>query len=557
MSLDLDNLQDAYILSFYSSLDCPRSLACWLMYSQKEHLQLARLSFDPLDYNDYTSLSDSLAATKFLAKAEFLQTGLNLPEEAKAKFLECEQHCATVNNNIRRNRYKNIYSAGILSGAARKIERLLGKVDADEFLNACNWGPGATTLLPRRLASNSEKFSVERKITADAYHFVKDWFHIAFPHWEMVFEIDPNAKVITVPKDAKTDRTIAIEPGLNLFFQKGIGTLLRKRLRNVGIDLNSQRHNQELARLGSKFNHLATVDFSSASDTISNEIVKQLLPSSWYSLLKAFKSNSGLFGKELIVFEKFSSMGNGFTFELESLIFYVIAVCVCEQLDLENPVVSVYGDDVILPSIACDLFYDVSADLGFTVNRSKSYTSGDYRESCGEHFYRGARVKPIFQKEALNGQTAVLKAANSVRRLANRRNYYGCDARLRACWQLLVRYLGAKAPRISEGYGDLGIIENFDESRDHAVRAKHGVEGYLVRVWAVQAVQRYVDSPGLLLSKLKAIESSRTKVNFLTDLGDASSIGSEIGNNLPMPGRIRYAKIRVSVPVWHDLGPWV
>lgn len=554
MSLDLTALQDVYIQKFYENLDTPRSLMCYMLYRNREYKQLVSLEFDPLFYNDVGNARDALAATKFLSKATFLQTGNDLKEEAKKTFFAAEAGCAETNFNIKRNLFKQAGSLSVLLYAARKISDILGSFVAEEFVDSCNWGPGATTLLPRRVASHPEKFSSERRITSVAYDFVKPWFRAAYPNWDMMFEINGSAKIITVPKNAKTDRTISIEPGMNLWFQKGIGKMIRTRLKRVGIDLNTQSHNQEKARLGSKFETLATIDFSSASDTVSYEIVRELLPPEWFNVLNVFRSSYGLFDGELVVYNKFSSMGNGFTFELESLIFYAIASACCMLHGLNEKEVSVFGDDVIVPSIVVDTFRDISKDLGFTVNEKKSYSSSYYRESCGSHFWNGRDIKPIFLKESFDGQTSILKAANNLRRFAHSRNNSGCDHSLRCSWQILADALGPKCPRISDGYGDIALVENFDESGASRTRCEHGVEGYLVRVWAVQAVNKYVSNPGLHLTKLKAAGTSKTIRPF--EKVEKSLEAMSIGNEIPMPGHTVYSRMRVHVPHWADLGPW-
>lgn len=559
LSLDNETLQEEYFLSFYESLDCARSLTCAILLRYNEYEQLVNLDFDPMVCKSFSDARDTLAATKFLSKAEFLQIdNIDKKKVALDKFREAEAQCKETNVRISRYRFSNPYTLSILSRMARKIEFVLGDFAPDEFIDACNWGPGATTLLPRRRATYPEKFSVERRITAEGYDFVKPWFHLAFPHWEMTFEIDGLAKIITVPKNAKTDRTIAIEPGLNLFFQKGIGAMISKRLKWEGVDLNDQRHNQRLSRLGSKFGRIATVDFSSASDTIASRLVQEVFPPRWFGLMDAFRSRFGrISSEEVVTYSKFSSMGNGFTFEMESLLFYTMAFAVCEYLGLETNELSVFGDDVILPVDAYDLFAEVSADLGFTVNLKKSYSYSSYRESCGAHWWNGLDIKPIFQKEVLNGKASLLKAANNVRRYAHSRNDFGCDRRLLRCWHVLVNYLGVETPRISDGYGDIGLIENIDGPGVVLLSNSHGWEGNFVRVWALQAVKRKFDGPGLLLTKLKAVGSSLSDHSSYLRSDIKLSDGASIGNDLPLPGRTKLSKIRVFIPRWRDLGPWV
>jgi len=554
MDISTTTATDVYVFDFLSSIDHPRALTVWLLYSSKEHDQLVELEWHPSDYLDVASGADSLAATKFLSKATFLSCKYNLREEALKKFFDAENQCRQTNSRIRRYAFNFESTWTLLAKAKVLTESILGEVDAEEFISSCDWGPGATTLIRRRHSCIPTKFSFERRITPLCYDFIASWFRVAFPHWEPDFEPFGASKVVTVPKNAKTDRTIAIEPGLNLWFQKGAGTVIRSRLRSCGVDLREgQSHNQKKCRIAAKFNKLATVDFSSASDTISLALVEELLPSKWVALLSALRSPYGLLDNSLVYFEKFSSMGNGFTFELETLIFYVLAVVCCKALGI-RPDVSVYGDDVILPSSAYGMYTTLCADLGFTVNLKKSYSSGYYRESCGSHYWNGADIKPIFQKEPLDGATAKLKAANALRRYAHRRNTFGCDGSYRACWSALARSIGKNTPLISDGYGDSGLVVNFDEARAVVTKAKHGVEGYYTRVWAVLAKEKFFDNKGMLLSKLHSIGKSHDVDNFVANkLREAAGLG----NSTPLPGRIRHVKLRMLIPRWVELGPWL
>lgn len=555
MSLDINALHDVYIVEFFESLDCPRALTCWLLYTHGEHKQLADLDFNPYFYIDFCHARDSLAATKFLSKATFLKTGNDLEKVALDGFFLAEAICKETNQRIRGSRFENPLTSSILMSMGFKISNILGRIDADEFIDSCNWGPGSTTLLRRSVATHPNKFAVERRITAEAYEFVRPWFHLAYPSWDMMFEINGLSKIVTVPKNAKTDRVIAIEPGINLWFQKGIGAVIRKRLKYNGVDLNDQGVNQKRARLGSLTNRLATVDFSMASDTIAYALVEEILPRDWFGLLRAFRTSSGSVGKDAHHFYKFSSMGNGFTFELESLIFYSLAVACCDYLGVDSIGTSVFGDDVVLPSVVYDLFCEISKDLGFTVNRSKSYSSSDYRESCGSYYWRGTSIKPIYHKVSFDGQLSVVKSANALRLFSYDREYPYCDRRFEQLWTKLVGYLGIKFPRVPRSFGDLGIIDSFDNTADYRTPAMNGYEGYFIKIHAVRAVESDFFGKGLLLSKLKALgsRSELIEVNYLEQFSSRHSGG----NSIPLPGQIRYVKKRVLIQQWDEIGPWV
>ena len=130
-----------------------------------------------------------------------------------------------------------------------------------------------------------------------------------------------------VPKTTSIARTICTEPTLNMWFQLGVGRILERRLRSFfGIDLaNQQDRNRALARAGSMMGRLDTLDLESASDSIANKVVEYLLPRSMLLWLRYFRSPATrLPNKEVVPLEMISSMGNGYTFPLQTLIFAAI-----------------------------------------------------------------------------------------------------------------------------------------------------------------------------------------------------------------------------------------
>jgi len=99
--------------------------------------------------------------------------------------------------------------------------------------------------------------------------------------------------------------------------------------------------------------------------------------------------------------EKFSSMGNGFTFPLETLIFWGLAASCCEN----NSDASVYGDDIVIPTDKYDLLVEVLQVCGFEVNVGKSYNTGLFRESCGKDYFSGIDVRPTYPRGWVSGQS--------------------------------------------------------------------------------------------------------------------------------------------------------
>jgi len=200
-----------------------------------------------------------------------------------------------------------------------------------------------------------------------------------------------------------TDRPIAIGPTVNVLLQKGIGNFIRSKLKRIGLDLRrSQTKHRELAKKASIDGSLATVDLRSASDTISWRAVIDLLPFDWFDMLDKCRSKEYCIDGNWYPYQKFSAMGNGYTFELETLIFYSLAFSVTKYLGLDTNDVSVYGDDIILPNEATPLLYRVLESFGFMINKEKSFCSGPFRESCGGDFFSGTDVRGFYVKERLS-----------------------------------------------------------------------------------------------------------------------------------------------------------
>jgi len=536
-----------FVRDFLSALDCPRSLMVWLLFDSNEHDQLSKLSWNPSDYNSLSDARDSLSASKILSKADFLETSFDREKIAMEGFWSAETQCRIANRRIASRTFENKSTDAILHRMSGLIARFLGDFDAEEFVESCGWGPGATLAVKASMCTQPKKFDAERQTTAEALTFFGPWISSAYPLWwgeADCFSVVPGNKVITVPKNAKTDRVIAIEPGMNSWFQKGIGSMIRRRLRRNGIDLNHQSHNQQRAWEGSKFDSLATVDFSAASDTVSKAIVEEVIPGDWLTLMRAFRSSYGEINGSLHRYEKFSSMGNGYTFELESLIFYALALATCEHVGVDTSRVSVYGDDVIIPVEAYDAYCSFSKDLGFTVNVEKSYSSTPFRESCGSFYWSGYDIKPIYLKGKLDDHRKTLRAANMVRILAHRRaSRLGCDRNLLPCWKRLVGGLGEKTPYVPHTSGDIGIIGNLSEAFDSRYpprRAKCGFEGFRVRALIDRPAILETDSLGLLLFRLKQIGTAEL----------------EYRNTVPMPRRTVERLSTIHVPLWEDLGDW-
>lgn len=214
------------------------------------------------------------------------------------------------------------------------------------------------------------------------------------------------SRLSTVPKNEETERTIAIEPSGNMALQLAAGMYLEGALRYIGLDIRSQQEKNKLAaKYGSIENSLATIDLKSASDMISLELVRALLPADWYSLLLRLRSSEiempdGSYQELHMV----STMGNGFTFPLMTLVITAIIYAVrCTTGNPRNRIdwtkTWVFGDDIIIPSSEYSAVCTALEQAGLVVNHDKSFSDGPFRESCGGDYYKGVDVTPFYVKD--------------------------------------------------------------------------------------------------------------------------------------------------------------
>ncbi len=481
-------------------------------------------------------------------------TAYNPRKEAKDKFLAYELRCRSSNQAIRRLRGGgNPYLQAVLLTAQHKISKVLGRFDFEELLRVSRWGPGVTSSCKGLDVSSSAKFTSRPDVTREFLSRGRLLMPL-LPSWSALLAdqdygviCNPMMPVVRgnrisfVPKTAKVHRVIAVEPHVNVFFQNGLGQMIRRRLlKRASIDLNDQSLNQRLAKLGSLTNDLATIDLEGASDTICIELVRDLLPEDWFSWLDAARSHRGTLDNEEIRYEKFSSMGNGATFDLESLIFWALSSAVVDIEGYNSYWVNVFGDDIVIPSGCYGKVTEVLESVGFLVNKEKSFHDGPFRESCGKDYFRGVDVRGIYLKDRPSVVFDWIKIANQIRLLAHRwAQGNGCDRRLKPAWDYALKQIPEKARRfVPKGFESNGLIGNWDEaSPTLKSRLPDGWEGYAVKAFGVSPIKRLKQHRSLVTSGVHKI--------------------GEAGNMIPLRDRTKYREVSLLVPEWHDVGPWV
>jgi len=436
---------DSYVLtdqiaSIFAKAAGPYSRELNKLVQEKDYAGLVNLE---LDYSRSGNASDVYASRQVLAlyqKRDDLSIGVDKEAVALSKFLECEQICKETNSRLSRGLLlgdENPYVGRVFHYARRKIAAILGTVPELADLQFA-YGPGANTNC-RKITSARWKLSAKPACSANMissideilseiplYRDLHSKFELEIALTDDSIELVNSCEIVDVtvspgelmfvPKSAKTHRSIIVEPSLNSLVQKGYGTFLKQRLKRAGVDLYDQTRNKRLAQRASIDNSLATIDLSSASDTISKELVSQLLPLDWYLRLSACRTSEVFYKNwdEPLHLHKFSSMGNGYTFELESLLFYALTWAVCRVEEIQ-PFVSVYGDDIICPTSIYTRLSEVFQYCGFSINDRKSFITGPFRESCGADFLNGVNVRPYYQKTTWSYSTLVCFHNNLVR----------------------------------------------------------------------------------------------------------------------------------------------
>lgn len=468
------------VLTIMEGLDSPRSLSVAILMRHGEWDQIMRMTCDPHLYIEAAQYYKDACATDLLRKLECEIDGIDPEAAAVEKWWLAERKCFDTNRQL-----NEIFDFGTLNGVPvrsgiieffsdvkKNLVWLLGDSPPSSFDGA--FGPGATLSDGARTCSVLHKMSSRPTLTSSALYYLVPWTGTKWAaanaaRGEDLSFVSGN-KFFTVPKTALVRRSCAKEPSLNSYYQLGLGRVMRGRLKGRGIDLDDgQDIHRRVACEASKSDAFCTIDLSSASDTVCTALVRHVLPPGWFYHLQDLRSRTTEIGGRRVVLEKFSSMGNGFTFELETAIFTAIALSVAPWL---RPGVDlfVYGDDIIVPKdVGSDVIWALKF-CGFIPNPEKTFVTGLFRESCGGDFFGGAPVRAHFLKKEPNEPQEYISLANGIRRLITN---FGEDSavsiRLRRSWFAVLDCIPT-AIRRCRGPEILGDLCIHDEEKRWRVR---------------------------------------------------------------------------------------
>lgn len=403
------------------------SFCCNLAKSIKE-LDIAGMrQFDP-------ELSEELSAPEYKARYQLasifkryrfksdLYSDDELSQKAVASFLETQDRIRSIDwNSLDCNTQR------VLNLARIYVRDILGPYNAEEHLKSCRFGRKASIGVPARKACLAERWQLP--LTGSKAQIM--WFDDSIRHEQQIqdyltaqviaspdgkdylwyrdyYRVIDSLKLTLVPKTFKSLRAIMPNTTVGSYMSFGLGEMMRKRLKWAGYDLRTlQMRHRELARDASRTGLFVTADLSSASDSISVALVHRLFPSDWLEVLESSRiGNVMLPDDSLVASETYCTMGIGYTFPLQTLVFLSLlkAIETLNYLGRSRRTISVYGDDLIYHNRMHDQVLYHFGQLGFKINVEKTFAQGSFRESCGGDYFRGVDVRP-FQPQ--NGPASV------------------------------------------------------------------------------------------------------------------------------------------------------
>lgn len=462
-SLDKTAVADAV----HRSLASPMSSKLRQLAHAEDWGAVISMEIDPRDYScPKAYFRDAIPVSLFKKAVDLPVDAVSRKTATFRKWMEAERVCYETNQRLYRFLPGKVHHlpedsaiARHIAGVRKIIKSWIGETPSSEI--ELGFSPGSTLSERGQRATAAHKLHKSPSSTHqyDSFgyrHFVGTlWCHNMVDAG-MRPSLVAGGEYFTVPKTAKVERTAELQPTLNIAVQLGYGRLLRKRLlantglrpditllnggviplKGLGWDITkAQGIHREVARRASVDQSFCTIDLSSASDSIAKVLVEALLPENWYRQLDSIRTHrisiSGPArgedggGEMTVLLEKFSSMGNGFTFELETILFAAVACYVTRRSGFWGELgfdVFVYGDDIIVRD---ELYSDVTSFLrflGFSVNVKKSFHgSHPFRESCGGDFFLGQNVRPTnIEKTNELSVSEVVTIVNKVKHCSER-----------------------------------------------------------------------------------------------------------------------------------------
>lgn len=467
-----------------------RALGVYLRLKYECWDELAVMAISPNDYVTPEAYYADRIVVDLLRKDASLPTSFDRKAEALKNFWIAEHSCYRANERLApylegRTHPDHDEALARFMRVLRKNVRLLIGSEPPDYVPG-RFGPGSTYGDKGQNATLPDKMQSRPTVNNGGTRWLQEWSVTAWGKACAAAKRDEvivrGNRFLTVPKDCRKDRGIAVEPSINVFYQLALGRALRHRLARSGVNLDyAQDIHRQVACEASKEGHMSTIDLSNASDTVCANFVKLALPDAWYEELNSLRSTHTLVGNHWVLLEKFSSMGNGYTFELETVLFMAICCAVLEirgDTPLPGVNIHVFGDDIIVPSQYSEDVLAALNFLGFKPNEDKTFVNGPFRESCGGDYFLGADVRPHYIKEDVTEPQHFIALANALWRLREKLSDDSCNvslrrallrARFKCLDQLPIKVRSCKGP------SHLGDLVIHDHENTWRPRVRHSI----------------------------------------------------------------------------------
>ncbi len=493
--MDSLNTSLRVLLPILEELETARSLTVAILLRHGDLAGVLSLSTDPRHYDSAELYFRDCQATNLVRKIKGLVVpGVDRRQSALKKWIDGEHQCYRTNERLSKFIYGSFLDEDLgiscfLQDVRKKISCWIGSKPPDLDTVKGRFGPGATFSDRGRLTTVPDKITSTPTLTDGAKWYLLPYMQTAWfrkkPISRRGLSWVRGNRFMTVPKTALIDRSIAVEPAINVFYQLGLGSSIRRRLSNVtgwSLDCAQEIHRRK-ALESSRTREFSTLDLSNASDTVSYNLVRLLLPAAWFEELNALRSPSTLVDGKWHVLEKFSSMGNGYTFELETLIFAALISVLLDKVGRSSQLGTdffVFGDDLIVPDCVSNSVVSMLSYCGFSLNKEKSFSGPvGFRESCGGDFFEGADVRPFYLKDLIYDPWQLVPDINGLRKTLKKLEAFTGRSHLKAldswmaCLPIPVRYCFGP-----EFLGD--VVLHSDESQwrfkwEHGIRYFKGI----------------------------------------------------------------------------------
>lgn len=361
-------------------------------------------------------------------------------------FLDAERQCFLTNANMRDPSYV-LKIRPYLDEASRIIDDILGRATFRKS-NKFYTGHGVSIR-----GGGSKPFQTLKADMSKLSHLygrkdlISEFFDLDLSSYlnEIMIHCDIGPDLITqVPKKCDVNRTIGITSTVLKAEQHTIGVHLRRcfaRYHGDNVDHNLDTvadYHTYLAWYASKTMLYDTFDMHAASDTISYQLVRLLMSQQYknsykiFTLMEQCRARCYVLKRDMSIkqYYKYCAMGNGFCFELESIIFYALTKArylvdskadrpkflrgFAASLRASAKEISTFGDDIIVPyCYSKESWVEYYRYFGFTMNLEKSFSIESYfRESCGSDFINGLFVRGFYLKTRSLMVTDFLRAVN-------------------------------------------------------------------------------------------------------------------------------------------------